>query len=210
MCIGCRSLCHPTSHEPLQPAHNNQSLDLLSSQSESELSLHSLEQMGFTETQAEHVCAVFSHFRGSTAKHALSTITALFVLGLNAASMLKVFEKCPELYTVREAQLQQRINNLRKLGFVEGEIKISIYRSSVEKISWLQWCQTCLSGSLQRVVVHYPQILTLPVKKIRNRVAFLHEKCLFTMQQVTGILRDSPAIVMENTDHLQYKFQVSV
>lgn len=68
----------------------------------------------------------------------------------------------------------------------------------------------CLSGSLQRVVVHYPQILTVPVKKIRNRVAFLHETCLFTMQQVTGILRDSPDIVMENTDHLQYKFQVSV
>lgn len=81
--------------------------------------------MGFTETQAEHLCAGFSQFRGSTAKHSLSTITALFVLGLNATSMLKVFEKCPELYTVREAQLQQRINNLRKLGFVEGKIKIS-------------------------------------------------------------------------------------
>lgn len=68
----------------------------------------------------------------------------------------------------------------------------------------------CLSGSLQRVVVHYPQILTVPVKRIRNAVAFLREKCLFTLQQVTGILRDSPAIVMENTDHLEYKFQVSV
>lgn len=135
VCIGCRLLCHPTSHEPLQQAHNNQGLKLLSSQSESELSLHSLEQMGFTETQAEHVCAVFSQLRGITAKHALSTITALFVLGLNAASMLKVIEKCPELSAVREAQLQQRINNLRKLGFVEGEIQISFDQRTVEKMS---------------------------------------------------------------------------
>lgn len=30
------------------------------------------------------------------------------------------------------------------------------------------------------------------------------------MHQVTGILRDSPAVVMENTNHLEYKFQVSV
>lgn len=83
--------------------------------------------MGFTETQSEHVRAVVSKFKGGTANHALSTITALFVLGLNVASMLKVLEKCPELYNIREAQLQQRISNLRKLGFVEGEIKVSQY-----------------------------------------------------------------------------------
>lgn len=68
----------------------------------------------------------------------------------------------------------------------------------------------CLSGSLQRVVAHYPQILTVPAKTVRTAVAFLRQKCLFTMQQVTGILRDSPAVVMENTHHLEYKFQVSV
>lgn len=89
--------------------------------------LRSLEEMGFTETQAEHVRAVVLKFREGTTKHALSTFTALFVLGLNVTSMLKVLEKCPELYNVREAQLQQRIRNLRKLGFVEGEIKVSQY-----------------------------------------------------------------------------------
>lgn len=68
----------------------------------------------------------------------------------------------------------------------------------------------CLSGSLQRVVVHYPQILTVPAKRIKNAVAFLREKCLFTLDQVTSILKDSPAVVMENTNHLEYKFQVSV
>lgn len=78
--------------------------------------------MGFTETQAEHVYDAVSRVRGgSAAKHALSTLTALFVLGLNPSSVLKVLEKCPELYTVKESQLQQRIGNLRKLGLVEGE-----------------------------------------------------------------------------------------
>lgn len=104
----------------------------MSSKSEPELSLRSLVEMGFTETQAEHVCAVVSEFRGSTTKHALSTLTALFVLGLNASSVLKVLEKCPELYTVKESQLQQRISNLRKLGFVEGEMKVSLDHNTVE------------------------------------------------------------------------------
>ncbi len=66
------------------------------------------------------------------------------------------------------------------------------------------------SGSLQRVVAHYPQILTAPVKTIKHAVVFLREKCLFTVQQVTDILRDSPAVVLENTGQLEYKFQVSM
>lgn len=65
-------------------------------------------------------------------------------------------------------------------------------------------------GSLQRVVAYYPQILTVPVKTIKNAVLFLREKCLFTVRQVTDILRDSPAIVVENINQLEYKFQVSM
>lgn len=66
-----------------------------------------------------------------------------------------------------------------------------------------------LTGSLQRMVAHYPQILTLPVKTVKNVVTFFREKCLFTVQQVTNILRDSPAVIMEDHDQLEYKFQVS-
>lgn len=72
---------------------------------------------------------------------------------------------------------------------------------------------TCFSpylpiGSLQRVVTYYPKILTVPVKTIKNVVAFLRERCLFTVQQVTDILRFSPAVVLEDHDQLEYKFQV--
>lgn len=209
VCTGCRWLSQPISPHPLRQM-KNQGLDPSTGQSESGLSLRSLVEMGFADTEAEHVCASVSQLGGTAATHALSTLRALFVLGLNATSVLKVLEKCPEVYTVKEAQLQQRINNLRKLGLVEGEIKVSIDRRTGDQVSSVQWYQTCLSGSLQRVVVHYPRILTVPAKRIRNTAAFLREKCLFTVQQVTGILRDSPAIVLENTDHLEYKFQVSV
>lgn len=65
-------------------------------------------------------------------------------------------------------------------------------------------------GSLQRVVSHYPQILTVPVKKIKSVMLFLRENCLFTVQQVTDILRDSPAVVLDNMGQLEYKFQVSM
>ncbi|XP_038574119.1 transcription termination factor 4, mitochondrial [Micropterus salmoides] len=180
LCI--RLFCSSTSQETRQSTRHDHELSPLCRKPATELSIPSLVDMGFTDTQAEQIFDAMSKFRGgSAAKHALSTLTALFVLGLNPSSVLKLLEKCPELYTVKESQLQQRIGNLRKLGLVEG--------------------------SLQRVVAHYPQILTVPVKTVKNAALFLREKCLFTARQVTDILRDSPAIVLENTGQLEYKFQ---
>ncbi|KAK7945690.1 hypothetical protein WMY93_001418 [Mugilogobius chulae] len=147
-----------------------------------ELSMRGLLDMGFTDTQAEHIYdAVGKSKREDITKHTLSTLSTLIILGLNPSSVLKLLEKCPELYTVKETQLQQRIANLRKKGLLEG--------------------------SLQRVVAHHPQILTMKMKKINNVVLFLKEQCLFTTPQVTDILRDSPAIVQEDLAHIQYKFQ---
>ncbi|KAM9349810.1 transcription termination factor 4, mitochondrial [Symphorus nematophorus] len=182
LCIRCRLFCSSTNHSTLPSMQHTHELSPVSRRSVTELSLRSLADMGFTDPQAEQIYdAVSKLTRGGAAKHALTTLTALFVLGLNPSSVLKLLEKCPELYTVKESQLQQRIGNLRKLGLVEG--------------------------SLQRVVAYYPQILTVPVKTVKNVVIFLREKCLFTVQQVTDILRDSPAVVVENTGQLEYKFQ---
>lgn len=81
--------------------------------------------MGFTDTQADQVYVTVTKARGGLAADlALSTLAALFVLGLNPTSVLKVLEKCPELYHVKGSQVQQRIGNLRRLGLVEGEIMI--------------------------------------------------------------------------------------
>ncbi|XP_071783020.2 transcription termination factor 4, mitochondrial [Centroberyx gerrardi] len=180
--MGCRFLCSSTNQSNLQSLQHNHELASFPRQPVIELSLRSLLDMGFTDTQAEQVYKAVSKARGgSAAKHALSTLTALFVLGLNPSSVLKVLEKCPELYHVKDSQLHQRIANLRKLGLAEG--------------------------GLQRVVAYYPPILSVPVKRIRSVVLFLREKCLFTVQQVTDILRDSPAVVQEDLGQLEYKFQ---
>ncbi|XP_018532337.1 transcription termination factor 4, mitochondrial [Lates calcarifer] len=182
LCVGCRLFCSSSSQSTLQSKQENYNRSQLSEKPVTELSLRSLADMGFTDIQAEEIYQTVSNVRGgSVAKHALSTLTALFVLGLNPSSVLKLLQKCPELYTVKESQLQQRIDNLRKVGLGEG--------------------------SLQRVVAHYPQILTVTVKKLKHVVAFLREKCLFTVQQVTDILRDSPAIVLEDLGQVEYKFQ---
>lgn len=95
------------------------------------LSVQSLRNMGFTDIQAELMWESVLKVRGgSVTKHALSTLTALFGLGLNTSSVLKLLQKCPELSTIKESQLQQRIGNLRKVGFVEGEIIINQDRLS--------------------------------------------------------------------------------
>ncbi|XP_047224830.1 transcription termination factor 4, mitochondrial [Girardinichthys multiradiatus] len=175
LCLSCRLFCFASDRTSSPLPQHNHSLS-------PDLSLRSLLDMGFTESQARQICdSVFREKGANAAKHVLSTLTVLFVLGLNPTSVLKLLDKCPELCTVKETQLQQRINHLRKLGLVEG--------------------------SLQRMVVHYPKILTVPVKSVKNVVQFLRKNCQFTSQQVTETLRDSPAVVLEDLAQLEYKFQ---
>ncbi|KAL6467863.1 hypothetical protein MHYP_G00235400 [Metynnis hypsauchen] len=143
-----------------------------------ELTMRSLAEMGFSETQAE---MVYDGAKKNRCKHDAPILVGLFALGLNPTSVVKILEKCPELYAVKGSQLQQRITNLRKLGLLEG--------------------------SLQRVISHYPQILTLPVKRVSGVSRLLKEKCQFTTQQMTDILRDSPHIVQEEHARLEYMFQ---
>ncbi|XP_019955135.2 transcription termination factor 4, mitochondrial [Paralichthys olivaceus] len=180
--VGCGFFCSSSSRSPLQSSHHNHRASLVSETPATELTPQALADMGFTETQAGQMFETVSRVRGGrAARHALSTLTALLALGLNPSSVLKLLQKCPEVCTTMESQLQQRIGNLRKLGLVEG--------------------------SLQRVVAHYPQILTVPVKTVKYVVGFLREKCLFTGQQVTDILRDSPSIVLEDPGQVEYMFQ---
>ncbi|XP_017277626.1 transcription termination factor 4, mitochondrial [Kryptolebias marmoratus] len=178
--IGCSFLSSSSDQTATPSAQHNQVIS--PDKPAAELSVSSLLDMGFTDSQARHFYDSVSNVRGRRdAKQVVSTLTALFVLGLNPSSVQLALDKCPELYTVKEAQLQQRIAHLRKLGLVEG--------------------------SLQRMVVHYPKILTVPVKTVKNVVQFLRQKCLFTTQQITEILRESPAVVLEGQDQLEYKFQ---
>uniref|UniRef100_A0A4W5KI75 Mitochondrial transcription termination factor 4 n=1 Tax=Hucho hucho TaxID=62062 RepID=A0A4W5KI75_9TELE len=173
----CRLLC--STHN--QTLHQHTDLSQLQLQPGRELSIQALLDMGFTDTQADQLLEAATKGRGGQSEHASSTLMALFVLGLNPSSVLKVLEKCPELFYVKGTQLQQRMDNLRRLGLLEG--------------------------SLQRVVSHYPQILTLPLRRVNTVAKFLREKCAFTVQQATDIIRDSPAVVQDDLGQLEYKFQ---
>lgn len=82
-----------------------------------QLTLCSLLDMGFSETQAKEMHEGATKSRG---KHFPSVLTALLLLGFNPSSILKIMQKCPEVYSVKGADLQQRIDHLRKMGLVEG------------------------------------------------------------------------------------------
>lgn len=106
--------------------------------------------MGFTEYQAEQLYDSVSRMKGgNAAKHVLSTLSVLFVLGLNPTTVHKLLDKCPELYTVKDVQLQQRITQLRHLGFVEGEI---IFQSKVLLQSTVQY--------FAKVFMNFPHFVT--------------------------------------------------
>ncbi|TRY69745.1 hypothetical protein DNTS_035421, partial [Danionella cerebrum] len=142
------------------------------------LTLGALLDMGFSETEAEVMYEGTSKARG---KHVSSVLSTLFALGLSPSNLLKVVKKCPDVYLAKGADLQKRIDHLRKLGLVEG--------------------------SLQRLISHYPRVLLLPVKRVDLVTRLLKEKCHFTSQQVTDILRHSPMILEEDLAQLEYKFQ---
>lgn len=57
------------------------------------------------------------------------------------------------------------------------------------------------------MISHYPKIMLLPVKRVNMVSLLLREKCLFTIHQVTDILRDSPEVLEEDLAQLEYKFQ---
>lgn len=64
------------------------------------------------------------------------------------------------------------------------------------------------TGSLQRVISHYPKVMVLPIKRVNMVSRLLKEKCQVTVQQLTDILRDSPEVLEEDLARLEYKFQV--
>ncbi|KAJ8357426.1 hypothetical protein SKAU_G00202200 [Synaphobranchus kaupii] len=144
--------------------------------------LSSLVDMGFTQTQVEALArrALSSRTEHAVTQH-LSVLSALVALGFNPSSVMMMLDTCPDLYQVKGALLQQRVDNLRKLGLVEG--------------------------GLQRAVRRYPQLLTMPIKRVNGVSRFLRDRCHLTTQQVAGVLRDSPAVVLEDMDRLEYKFQ---
>lgn len=58
------------------------------------------------------------------------------------------------------------------------------------------------------MISHYPKVMVLPIKRVNMVSRLLREKCLFTVQQVTDILRESPEVLEEDLAQLEYKFQV--
>lgn len=148
---------------------------------------HRLEQvikplldMGFDQNQVKLLFELNPRLESSLPQ-SLEVPRSLLFLGLNANSVVKILVKCPKLFKVKEKELQPRVDNLRRLGLVEG--------------------------SLQRLVAYYPQILCLPLKRVNNTARFLKDRCLFTGQEVTEIMRTAPNVLFEDHGEIEYKFQ---
>uniref|UniRef100_A0A672RR71 Mitochondrial transcription termination factor 4 n=1 Tax=Sinocyclocheilus grahami TaxID=75366 RepID=A0A672RR71_SINGR len=154
-----------TQQEPHQanPSHTSQ----VTHSPGNQLTLCSLLEMGFSETQAKEMHEGAMKSRG---KHVPSVLTALLLLGLNPSSILKIMQKCPEVYSLKV------VRNLS-------------------------------TGSLQRMISRYPEVMLLSVKRVNMVSRLLREKCLFTIHQVTDILRDSSEVLEEDLAKLEYKFQ---
>ncbi|XP_078065328.1 transcription termination factor 4, mitochondrial isoform X2 [Mustelus asterias] len=141
----------------------------------------SILKLGFSQVQMKQLLALNPSIAVQPPQKSLPTLYMLNLLGLNQTSIIKVLENCPELFGVKEHQLQSRIDNLQKHGLGEG--------------------------SLQSVLLQSPQILNLSAKQVNNTVRFFKDKCIFTGQQVTTILRTSPNVLFEKSEELEYKFQ---
>ncbi|XP_034295405.1 transcription termination factor 4, mitochondrial isoform X1 [Pantherophis guttatus] len=111
----------------------------------------------------------------------LTAISELLLLGLSITTILKTLEKKPELLRMSPKHLKERANLLRRLDLD--------------------------AGSVNQVAVHFPSIFTVPHKRIKSLENLLKEKCLFTMAQVSKILRTTPQLLLEELNDVEYKFQ---
>ncbi|XP_030072397.1 transcription termination factor 4, mitochondrial [Microcaecilia unicolor] len=141
----------------------------------------SLHKMGFTDDQIIQLFKIQPVSSAPALQQRLTIVSELLFLDLSVDRTLKVLEGSPDVLKVRTKTLQDRVENLRRLGLGEG--------------------------NLQQVISQCPSILTLPQKCVDATVRLLKERCLFSAQQVTKILRTAPNILHEVHQDLEFKFQ---
>ncbi|XP_043557683.1 transcription termination factor 4, mitochondrial [Chiloscyllium plagiosum] len=143
--------------------------------------IESILKLGLSQAQVKQLLTLNPKIAVQPPQRSLAALNVLNFLGLNPSNIIKILEKCPDLLGTKAHQLQPLIENLQKYGLGEG--------------------------SLQRVLVHSPQILNLSAKQVNNTVRFFKDKCIFTAAQITEILRTSPNVLFEKFEELEYKFQ---
>ncbi|XP_041471119.1 transcription termination factor 4, mitochondrial-like isoform X1 [Lytechinus variegatus] len=111
----------------------------------------------------------------------LGNIDYLHVLGLNYRQLLKTLDRNARLGKASLQNLQSRVKQLRKLGFVEGQ--------------------------LQRLIADWPHVLTMGSVQLNAVVKLLMEKCRFPRAEVLTILSDSPAVLKEDLQSIELGFQ---
>ncbi|XP_019398582.1 PREDICTED: transcription termination factor 4, mitochondrial [Crocodylus porosus] len=140
--------------------------------------VQSLLDMGFSHTQ---VVQLFNLQPRLAPQRRLAMASELMLLGLYPNSVLRLLQGSPDMLRMSVKQLRDRGEHLRQLGLSEGHLK--------------------------HVLSHCPTIFTLPGKKIDAIVRLFKEKCLFTAEQVTEILRSCPNVLLKEPSDLEYKFQ---
>nr|XP_054761000.1 uncharacterized protein LOC129267304 [Lytechinus pictus] len=106
----------------------------------------------------------------------LGNIDYLHMLGLNYRQLLKTLDGNARLWKALLQNLQSRVKQLRKFGFVEGQ--------------------------LQRLIADWPHVLTMGSVQLNTVVKLLMEKCRFPRAEVLTILSDSPAILKEDLESI--------
>ncbi|XP_077205138.1 transcription termination factor 4, mitochondrial [Paroedura picta] len=134
--------------------------------------------MGFNHAQIKELLSVQPRLSSQTG---LAVVSELLLLGLSNDSLLKVLQKSPELLRISPKHLKERTDLLRKFNFKEG--------------------------SLDYLVIQCPSIFTMPKSKIEALKDLLREKCLFTAEEMSKIIRTCPNVLLEDLDDLEYKFQ---
>ncbi|KAJ1089480.1 hypothetical protein NDU88_002631 [Pleurodeles waltl] len=170
---------YPKQRKSLQECDNH----LLSGSEQSlvlDEAVASFFSLGFSNVQVTQLL-VLSQAGGVGFEQSLTIVSELLLLGLNPGTVLKMLQKSPDVQRVPVKQLKDRAENLRRLGLGEG--------------------------SLQRVISHIPSLLMVSRKHADAVVRCLKERCLFSAQQLTEIVRTCPGILKEQPDELEHKFQ---
>ncbi|XP_078670013.1 uncharacterized protein LOC144910600 [Branchiostoma floridae x Branchiostoma belcheri] len=138
-------------------------------------------EIGCTQKQVYHFITTNSQLLNSPDEKVKGVFTLFLYLDISKNKVMDLISTYPEILREQPADLKRKVQSLQK------------HVASVENVA--------------KVVLKCPQVLTLPLSKVRGVVAVLKDNCQFKSAQVQTILTTTPAVLLDSPEHAELLFQ---
>ncbi|XP_019618142.1 PREDICTED: transcription termination factor 4, mitochondrial-like [Branchiostoma belcheri] len=138
-------------------------------------------EIGCTQKQVYHFVTTNSQLLNIPDEKVKEVFALFLYLDISKNKVMDLLSTYPEILREQPADLKRKVQSLQK------------HVASVENVA--------------KVVLKCPQVLTLPLSKVRGVVAVLKDNCQFKSAQVQTILTTTPVVLLASPEHAELLFQ---